>query len=124
MHTDNFTATEDAGVGLTARSADTGTPAGEARSFGNPADQLAAEARRGAKYVTDRALAAAAAAKGQTKETYEDLARRTQVAASRVDPYVRENPYSSLALVALAGVTLGLLAAIRGQRTTFITPRS
>ena len=79
---------------------------GEARSFADKVDPAAARAKQALGRAADHARSAASSA----ADTYGDLRRRAAAAASdTVDPFVRENPYATIAVSVIVGLVLGLL---------------
>ena len=66
---------------------------------------------------------AAARAGSQAKALYGELTGRARRIAETVDPYVKENPYATLGIVAVAGLLLGLVAAGRGPKVIYVHPK-
>ena len=90
----------------------------EARSFADRADAARSSAKEALGWAADQARAAASTA----SDTYADFRRRAQSAAETVDPFVRESPYSTVAIALLSGLVLGLLLGGGGARVVYVTP--
>jgi len=89
---------------------------GEGRSFVIKPDARARRAKEALGRAADQARSAAT-------DTYADLRRRAQSVSQNVDPFVRQSPYSALALSVLAGLVLGMLFFGRGAKVIYVNPR-
>lgn len=74
--------------------------------------------REGVGQAADQAKEALAKA----KEAYARVSGAAQDAVDKVDPFVREQPFTALCLAAAAGLLVGLLMAGRGSKIVYLKP--
>ncbi|MBA3812251.1 MAG: CsbD family protein [Caulobacteraceae bacterium] len=58
----------------------------------------------------------------KTRDAYRRMSQAAQDAADKVDPFVREQPFTALCLAAAAGLLVGLLMAGRGSKIVYLKP--
>ena len=81
-------------------------------------DDVVANLRARYEAAQTRLADAYANARTRTKDAYQTAKTRTMATASSADGMIRENPYSSIAVAAGAGLLVGLLVASRNSSSS------
>jgi ElaB/YqjD/DUF883 family membrane-anchored ribosome-binding protein len=95
---------------------------GDARQIIGGVEEAVGKAKETVTRTARRAKAAVTDAADQVADTYENLREKAQTVADTVDPFVKEKPYVSLALAAVAGFILGALLSGGGAKVIYIRP--
>ena len=94
-----------------------------ARKVSDTAHSSSAKAQRRIGEAANYVGEAASRASAQAKELYGDVAARARRIAETVDPYVKDKPYATMGLVAVAGLLFGLLVAGHGPKVIYVEPK-
>jgi len=97
---------------------------GEVREFAGKAQQAVDTAGEVAGRVAAKVREGMSRATDQAADTYATLRGKAQDVAEKVDPFVKEKPYLTVGLAALAGVVAGVLMAGRGPKVIYIKPKT
>jgi ElaB/YqjD/DUF883 family membrane-anchored ribosome-binding protein len=94
-----------------------------ARKVSDTAQSAGANAQRRIGEAASYVSQAASKASAQAKDLYGDVAGRARKLADTVDPYVKDKPYATMGLVAVAGLLFGLIMAGRGPKVIYVDPK-
>ena len=95
---------------------------GEARQFQGKVQDAMGTAKDAMSSAADQAAALFARAGDQARDMYGVARSRAQEVADSVDPFVREKPYTALAIGLAAGVILGGLFLNNASRVIYLKP--
>jgi ElaB/YqjD/DUF883 family membrane-anchored ribosome-binding protein len=91
-----------------------------AQKVSDTAQSTGAKAQRRIGEAANYVSHAASKASAQAKDLYGDVAGRARKFAGTVDPYVKDKPYATMGLVAVAGLLFGLIMAGRGPKVIYV----
>ena len=97
---------------------------GEVRQFSDKAQQAVDSASEVAGRVAGKVREQVSRATDQAADAYATLKDKAQDVAQKVDPFVKEKPYLTVGLAALAGVVAGIMMAGRGPKVIYVKPRT
>jgi ElaB/YqjD/DUF883 family membrane-anchored ribosome-binding protein len=95
-----------------------------AQKVSDTAHATGATAQRRIGEAADHVSEAASKVSAQAKDLYGEVTGRARKIAETVDPYVKDKPYATMGLVAVAGLLFGLLVAGHGPKVIYVEPRS
>jgi uncharacterized protein YjbJ (UPF0337 family) len=93
---------------------------GEARRAEGKLQQLFGTVQDSVSRAADKVSETVARIGGQGRDVYGQTADRARKVAQHVDPFVKDQPYVALAMVAAIGLLVGLLIAGRGPKIIYI----
>ena len=91
---------------------------GDRLRFEGGLQEAVGSVQQGIGQVADQAKEALA----KTRDAYRRVSEAARDAADKVDPFVREQPFTALCLAAAAGLLVGLLMAGRGSKIVYLKP--
>ena len=96
---------------------------GAARPLAGKPQSLVGKLKDQAPGMSQTISSAAGKAKDQAKGLYAQVVGRHDIAAARLDPFVRERPYTAISIAAATGLLAGLVWARGGSKVVYLKQR-
>jgi ElaB/YqjD/DUF883 family membrane-anchored ribosome-binding protein len=94
-----------------------------AQKVSDTAHATGGAAQRRIAEAANQVSEAASHASAQAKNLYGEVSGRARKIAETVDPYVKDKPYATMGMVAVAGLLFGLIVAGRGPKVIYVEPK-